>query len=88
MPNWVNNTITANGTVAIAAAIAGTQLVITRVAVGSGIASGQTFGQTGLVNQQMNLVTVPHRFQPTTCSRGKSLLRLRWILPTWVRPSP
>jgi hypothetical protein len=74
MPNWVNNTITANGTIAIAAAMAGTQLVITRVAVGSGIAAGQLFSQTALTNQQMNLVTVPPQVSANVVQPGEIVI--------------
>ena len=56
MPNIITANITANGQAAIAASIAGTRLVITRVAVGSGVAGNPT-NLTALVNQTMNLTT-------------------------------
>jgi len=59
MPNFVTNTITALGAAQIAATSTSQPLVITRVAVGSGIATGNPAAQTALVTQVMNLIPQP-----------------------------
>jgi hypothetical protein len=74
MPNWVNNTITTQGAAVIAAAIGGTQLVITRVAVGSGIATGNIAILTALVNQQMNLIPVPPQVSANNIQSGEVIV--------------
>lgn len=59
MPSFTNAYITTVGQASITAAIAGTNLQITRVAVGSGIMGGDPTTLTALVNQTMNLTPLP-----------------------------
>jgi hypothetical protein len=71
MPNFVNNTITIQGEGQIAAALAGTQLVITRVQVGSGVATGSLPPLTALIAPVMNLTPVPPQVSANNLQTGE-----------------
>jgi hypothetical protein len=71
MPNFVNNTITVQGEGQIAAAMAGTQMVITRVQVGSGVASVPLPSLTTLVTPIMNLTPQPPQVSANNLQTGE-----------------
>lgn len=71
MPNFVNNTITINGEVQIAAAIAKTQLVITRVQIGAGIANVALPSLTALSVPIMNLTPQPPQVSANNLQLGE-----------------
>lgn len=76
MPNFVVNTLTYAGESVIAAAMAGTQMVITRVQVGSGTApAGTTLPSlTALIAPIMNLTPVPPTVSANNLEQGEVIV--------------
>jgi hypothetical protein len=71
MPNFVSNTITINGEIQIAAAIAKQQLVITRVQVGAGVATGALPSLTALVAPVMYCTPIPPQVSANLLQPGE-----------------
>lgn len=74
MPNFVNNTLTLQGEGQVAAAMAGQQMVITRVQVGSGVANSPLPSLISLVNPVMNLVPVPPQVSANNLQEGEVIV--------------
>jgi len=76
MPNFVVNTLTYAGESVIAAAMAGTQMVITRVQVGSGTAGTGTSlpTLTALIAPVMNLTPVPPLVSANNLEQGEVIV--------------
>lgn len=76
MPNFIVNTLTYAGESVIAAAMAGTQMVVTRVQVGSGTAATGTSlpGLTALIAPVMNLTPVPPTVSANNIQQGEVIV--------------